>query len=94
MTQHDKIYQLVKGGDWVCQTLFWEISKSPHKRRGEMSSSHKDFKECHRRFQIEKFEERKCEHGVDGAKDYRIINRPREIRGFVNINGERKIIYK
>ncbi len=94
MTQHERIYELVKNGDWVCQARFWDISKSPHKRRGEMSKNHKDFIQKHDRFHIDSFEERKCDHGIDGAKDYKIKKVEKVPYGTVDVAGERITLYK
>ena len=76
MTQHDRIYEIVKDGDWVCQSRFWAISHSPHKRRAEMSQDSqyaKDYRKCYERFGIYHFEPRDCTHGIGGGKDYKIV---------------------
>lgn len=59
--QHDKIVQMCADGAFKCQALFWEISKSPHKRRGEIEDALKV-----------RFETRKCEHGIKNAFDYKM----------------------
>jgi hypothetical protein len=76
MTQHQKIYEFAKDGAWHCQTEFWAVSHSPHKRRAEMSQNaqyQKDFLSTCRKFNIDHFEERDCIHGVDRANDYYIV---------------------
>lgn len=73
-TQHERIYELVKDGSWVCQHEFWAVSHSPHKRRGEMSSIHPEYiKSTCEKFAIHHWLDRKCEHDIDGARDYRAI---------------------
>jgi hypothetical protein len=68
--QHQKIVDLCADGAWHCQTDFWNISKSPHKRRGELEELGYHF------------EERRCVHGIKLCKDFRLIaapHRPRQI---------------
>ena len=62
--QHQKIVALCADGDWKCQGLFWNISKSPHKRRAELAA------------EGYLFEERRCVHGIKLSKDFRLTGAP------------------
>lgn len=62
MSQVQKIIDMCKKEEWICQTSFWPISKSPHKRRDDIIKQGKYT-----------FEDRKCEHGHKGVKDYKMI---------------------
>ena len=69
-TQHQKLIEMCKDGEWHCQTDFRLHSWSPHKRRD-------DIVEGRTKHAIKghyKFEERSCEHGISGSKDYRMID--------------------
>ena len=61
-TQLDRIINLCRNGEWICQTSFWEISKSPHKRRSDIEKEG-----------IWKFEPRKCTHGIKNSHDFRMM---------------------
>lgn len=61
-TQHQKIIEICLKSEWVCQASFWNISKSPHKRRNDI------FKKG-----IYKFIPRPCEHGIKASNDYKMI---------------------
>lgn len=61
-TQHEKIIDMCKDGEFHCQTEFWNISKSPHKRRGEIAEDGKFY-----------FIDRKCSHGLKGVLDYKML---------------------
>ena len=61
-TQYAKIINLYDHADWVCQADFWNISKSPHKRRADLE------KRGYR------FEGRPCEHGIRASKDFKLHN--------------------
>ena len=66
MTQHQKIIEMCKDGDWHCQNAFRALYiYSPHKRRSEIEAQGEH-----------KFKSRKCEHGVRGQFDYRMILNP------------------
>ena len=61
MTQIKLVYDLLKGGEWVCQLTFWNhYLRSPHKRRSEV--------EKHYGVTIES---RRCTHGQNKSFDYR-----------------------
>ena len=81
-TQLDKIINLCRDGNWVCQSQFWLISKSPHKRRGDIEKEG-----------IWKFEPRTCEHGIKNSHDFRMVavgQAPKEYKvEIVEVNGER-----
>ena len=64
--QHQKMLDLCSDGDWKCQGLFWNISKSPHKRRGELEQLGY------------LFEERRCVHGIKLSKDFRLVQAPKK----------------
>ena len=62
MTQHEKIIDMCKDGEFHCQIQFWNLFiRSPHKRRGEIEKKG-----------VYEFEDRKCEHGVRNGLDYRM----------------------
>jgi hypothetical protein len=62
--QHQKIVDMCADGEFKCQTQFWNISKSPHKRRGELQELGYHF------------EDRCCVHGIKLSKDFRPIAAP------------------
>ena len=63
MTQHQKIVDMCKDGNWHCGNEFRALFIfSPHKRRSEIASKGKYY-----------FEDRKCEHHHAGVRDYRMI---------------------
>jgi hypothetical protein len=71
MTQAQKIIEMCKGGDWVCQASFWKAYIfSPHKRRDDI----KKIKE--RGIQIYDFAGRPCIHGIERSKDFKLIRYP------------------
>lgn len=86
-TQHDKIIALCADKDWHCQTQFWNISKSPHKRRGEIEA-----------MGLGKFEPRACVHGIVNSKDFRFNRIPQEKTinkvELIEVNGERKAVMR
>jgi hypothetical protein len=63
--QHQKILNICAHGGWVCQREFWQISKSPHKRREDLE----------KRGYV--FEPRPCAHGTPNSRDYRLIPVPK-----------------
>lgn len=68
MSQHSRIIELCKDGEWHCQTQFWAISKSPHKRRDDIHR-HKTLAADKNYFYD--FKERPCTHDIaNGMKDY------------------------
>jgi len=68
--QHEKIIEMCYDMKYHCQTEFWRISKSPHKRRIEIEGrKNRDEKPTGRFI----FIEQKCEHGISGAKDYMMV---------------------
>jgi hypothetical protein len=69
--QYQKIVDLCADGAWHCQGQFWNISKSPHKRRAELEGLGYHF------------EERRCVHGIKLSKDFRLINAPQQRRQIV-----------
>lgn len=69
--QRKKIIDLCRDGQWHCQNEFRDLYIfSPHKRRIEIEGR-KNRNELPTGMYI--FEERKCEHGVRGQKDYRMF---------------------
>lgn len=61
-TQHEKIIDFCRDGEWHCQRQFWSnFIMSPHKRRKEIEKEGKYF-----------FDERPCEHGTKASKDFRL----------------------
>jgi len=93
--QHEKISRLHADSSdgWVCGNAYRDAYIfSPHKRRGEMSKSHKEFKECHGHFGIDHFEDRKCQHDSRGVRDYRIVRAEKEQK--VTISGVQVDVWK
>lgn len=69
--QKKKIVEMCKDGQFHCQNEFRDLFIfSPHKRRIEIEGR-KNRQELPTGKYI--FEERKCEHGVRGQKDYRML---------------------
>ncbi|MDD4111141.1 MAG: hypothetical protein PHS54_06340 [Clostridia bacterium] len=70
MTQHDKIKQLCSDGEFHCQNEFRALFIfSPHKRRSEIETES---------LKTDKpiiFIKRKCEHGIRGQYDYRMVEK-------------------
>ena len=63
LTQHQKIINLCSDGGWKCQNEFRALYIfSPHKRRSEIEAQGNY-----------RFEYRKCEHGIAGQRDYRMV---------------------
>ena len=70
MTQHEKIIEMCKDGEWHCQIQFWNLFiRSPHKRRQEIVDT-KDSPWL--------FHDRPCEHGVRNGRDYRMIQKAKQ----------------
>ena len=88
LSQHDKIAQLHKDSStgWVCGNEYRRnFIFSSHKRRGEMSSNHKDFKQRYAKYEIIRFEDRDCEHEGKNVKDYKLVlirHEPQQIEMF------------
>ena len=68
-TQFDKILAMCADGLWHCQDEFWKISRSPHKRRGDIEKGVPHGIEAGRY----EFIPRPCEHGIDRSRDFRMI---------------------
>lgn len=66
-TQFTRILALYDHAEWVCQADFWTISKSPHKRRSDLEK--KGYK----------FEDRPCQHGIKGSKDFKLHSLPERV---------------
>ena len=65
ITQHQKIINLCLDGEFHCQNSFRNLYIfSPHKRRKEIENEGKYM-----------FFTRKCEHGVRGQFDYKMVER-------------------
>lgn len=64
-TQFDKLITMLSDGAFHCQADFWVVSKSPHKRRDDLTK---------RGYQ---FEERPCTHGIRNSKDFRLASLPK-----------------
>jgi len=76
MTQRQKIIELCKDEAWHCQNEFRALyAFSPHKRRSEIEAMG-DYK----------FIPRKCEHGVRGQKDYRMVSIKESLNNFCCIS--------
>ena len=74
MSQHQKVIDLCIKGDWVCQNEFRaQFIFSPHKRRVEIEGRKNRAEQPKGRYI---FDERKCEHGINGQKDYRMRENP------------------
>lgn len=68
MKQTEKVYELLKTGEWVCQLEFWNhYMRSPHKRRAEVQ----------RKYGVS-IEARRCTHGQNKSFDYRFGSIPKE----------------
>lgn len=63
-TQHEKIIALCSDGEFHCQREFWNISKSPHKRRAEITEDYGHV-----------FEDRPCIHGTPASKDFKMTRK-------------------
>ena len=63
-TQHEKIIALCSDGEFHCQRQFWDISKSPHKRRAEITEDYGHI-----------FVERSCIHGTPASKDFKMTRK-------------------
>lgn len=64
MSQHDKIKELMRDGEWHCQVSFWNLYiRSPHKRRSEIEKEGEFY-----------FEDRPCEHHHKLVRDYRMLD--------------------
>lgn len=73
-TQHQKVIDLCRDGRWVCQNSFRDaFIFSPHKRRVEIEGRKNRKEPVQGKYE---FLERKCEHGIGGQKDYRMIENP------------------
>lgn len=70
MKQTEKILEMCYDNQWHCQTDFWRISKSPHKRRIEIEGRRNEDEPTTGRF---KFVSRKCEHGISGSHDFLMV---------------------
>lgn len=70
MSQHQKIIELCADKDWHCQSAFWLISKSPHKRRSDIE---KHLTAAANKNYDYRFHARDCIHEIAaGMKDYRL----------------------
>lgn len=75
MTQIDKIKELCKDGEYHCQNEFRNLYiYSPHKRRSEIEEQGEYI-----------FIKRKCEHGISGQFDYKMIEKPKEEKPIIEI---------
>ena len=73
-SQHQKVIELCAGERWVCQNEFRAaFIFSPHKRRVEIEGRKNRNEPVQGKYE---FLERKCEHGIRGQKDYKMIENP------------------
>lgn len=72
-TQLDKIIALCQDGRWKCQSQFWLISHSPHKRRSDIEKEG-----------IWRFQDRPCTHGISGSRDYLMysVEKARKVKDY------------
>jgi hypothetical protein len=74
LTQHKKIVDMCYDGQYHCQNEFRErFIFSPHKRRNEIAGKKRESDIATGKFD---FVKRKCEHGVPGQYDYKMILNP------------------
>ena len=73
-TQHQKIIEMCQDGNFHCQNEFRALFIfSPHKRRMEIARELNPIHLDKSAYALT-WEERKCEHGVRGQKDYLFIS--------------------
>lgn len=74
MSQHQKVIDMCIDGEYHCQNEFREkYIFSPHKRRIEVEGRKNRSNKPKGKYI---FDERPCEHGVVGQKDYRMRKNP------------------
>jgi len=79
MTQHEKIIDLCKDGQWHCgNEIRGLMIFSMHKRMVEIEGRKNKSQPVTGKYV---FEDRKCEHGHSGVRDYRMTpsNRPPKV---------------
>jgi hypothetical protein len=76
LSQHQRILEKAQFG-WMCQCDFWQISKSPHKRRADIvEGKYTELDGSKGTPHKYRWDERPCEHGIAASKDFLIIPRP------------------